>query len=70
MTLPLDISRCWGNTGSRICERREQCARYIGRNDKGDDGRFPPSMDFMCGLSWSAFRDVRLTAKPAQDKPT
>lgn len=59
MMLPLDVSRCWGNSGSRVCPKREQCARYRGRFDHDDESRFPPMHDRMCVVMFRAFIDAK-----------
>lgn len=60
MILPLDVTRCWGsNGGSRVCPKRDQCARFIGRHDHDEEaGRYPLSTDRMCILSFHAFIDA------------
>ena len=52
--LPLDMSRCWGISGSRICPKRDKCKRYLGRHEHSDY-KFPPSVDRMCVVSFHGF---------------
>lgn len=35
MTLPNDVSRCYGNNSGYICPSRDTCARYVQLNNGG-----------------------------------
>lgn len=56
--LPFDYSRCWGRSASgELCEKRQQCKRYLGRLDRYEYGGLP-SADHLCTKSMSFFIDV------------
>jgi len=55
--LPLNVSRCWGLSGSRACPKRDNCKRYLGRKERGDGEfpKFPLSVDRMCVVTFHGF---------------